>query len=197
MPDDMALKQFDSYWRRCQACPIGKCTYRHALYSGTIPCTLLFLGEAPGRAEEIAGKPFAGSSGKVMRQILIDSGVIQRSLRPHKVDRYRAVIPYAFTNLIACRPCDYRGGPNRSPKPEEIVQCSSRLNEFIKDHARPKYIVAVGNVKPPHFSGDVALRITHPMHVLRSGGQRSDVYRATVDRMCALVKEMKKEGAYR
>lgn len=84
----------------------------------------MFIGEAPGRQEELAGRPFVGAAGKLLNQLLNGIGL-------KREDVY-------ITNVIKCRPPE-----NRDPLPEEIEACRGWLDEQIK-LVRPRLIVLLG-----------------------------------------------------
>lgn len=86
--------------------------------------TLLLIGEAPGRAEDAAGRPFVGSAGKVLAAALTDADIRRESV--------------FITNVVKCRP---QG--NRAPRKDEAVACRPYLLGQIAA-VRPKVIVTLG-----------------------------------------------------
>jgi DNA polymerase len=100
------------------------------LVRGTVPCDVLFVGEAPGETENVLGKPFCGPAGKLLDAILA-----------------RAVpdgVTFALTNLVACIPRAPGGGAKASqPEDASIKACGERLRELIR-LAKPRLLVAVG-----------------------------------------------------
>jgi DNA polymerase len=70
---------------------------------------LMFVGEAPGREEDLAGEPFVGRSGKLLDRLM------QEELG---LDRSQCYI----ANVVKCRPPD-----NRDPAPGEIEACRPYL----------------------------------------------------------------------
>ena len=85
----------------------------------------MFIGEGPGRNEDLQGEPFVGAAGKKLDSILGHAGL-------RREDVYIA-------NVIKCRPPG-----NRNPRPEEIEACSPFLREQIRS-IWPDVIVCLGN----------------------------------------------------
>lgn len=93
---------------------------------GNPEADVMFIGEAPGREEDIQGLPFVGRAGQLLDRMLASIGL----------DRQSAYI----TNVIPWRPPG-----NRNPTPHEIELC----RPFIERHialAAPKLVVFLGNV---------------------------------------------------
>jgi DNA polymerase len=103
------------------------------LARGTVPCDVLFVGEAPGESENVTGQPFTGPAGRLLDRI------VEETIGNSK-------FTYAFTNVIACIPYDENGIKISVPDFECIEACTPRLIEFIDEVAKPKTIVAVGTV---------------------------------------------------
>jgi DNA polymerase len=86
---------------------------------------VMLIGEAPGYYEDVEGRPFVGSAGKFLNQLLDIAG-LERS------DVY-------ITNILKCRPPD-----NREPSVEEIEKCTPYLEEQIRSIS-PRMIITLGN----------------------------------------------------
>lgn len=94
---------------------------------------VVFIGEAPGREEDIERKPFVGGAGKTLNSIF------------HMAGLYRS--DYSITNIIRCRPPN-----NREPLPDEISNCLEHLiNELTL--LKPEFIVALGNTASMILTG--------------------------------------------
>ena len=87
---------------------------------------LMVIGEAPGRDEDIAGKPFVGRSGQLLDKMLASIGLSEDD--------------FYITNVVNWRP-----PKNRNPSPEEIAMCRPFFNRHIELMA-PKAILIVGGV---------------------------------------------------
>jgi DNA polymerase len=103
---------------------------------------LMFVGEAPGRDEDLQGFPFVGRAGQLLTKI-IEAIALKRE------DVYIA-------NVIKCRPPE-----NRNPEPDEVATCEPFLFRQI-DVIKPKVIVALGK-----FGAQTLLRTLDPISRLR------------------------------
>jgi uracil-DNA glycosylase len=142
---------------------------------------LLFVGEGPGRDEDLAGEPFVGRSGKLLDRLMWEEIGLTRE---------RCYI----ANVVKCRP-----PKNRDPAPAEIEACRPYLEEQIS-LIGPSVIVTLGNFATrllldsaegirqlrgsvfPYGHGHL-VPTYHPAYVLRSGGaalaeMRADLVRA-------------------
>ena len=148
-------------WGECTACDLCQQRRNVCLYRGSIPCEVLFLGEAPGRAEDTIGKPFSGPAGKLLDHI------IQQSMPEATI---------GITNLVGCIPKDDTGSKVAEPPKDSIIICSDRVLE-IYEMAKPKLTVLVGKLAQKHFPTYVynytdieteTIGITHPASILRA-----------------------------
>ena len=149
-------------WKDCRACPLCTQRDRIVLARGTVPCDLLFVGEAPGASEDARGLPFDGPAGRVLDCGDNENpGIIQRSVPPG--------VTYAMTNLVCCFPRDAKMfTDNHEPSYEEIIACRKRLVEFVCI-ARPKLIVRVGRLATTYanYVGARFIDIVHPAAIAR------------------------------
>lgn len=176
-------------WENCTLCPLHEYAHKHVLFRGTIPCDILFVGEAPGRTEDTLGEPFIGRAGK----LLDDMWECVR----HEIylAKHYSHIEYAITNVVACIPF-----PPESdivpPSKEHITICNPRLVDFI-DIAKPKLLVALGEVskralKPYNSRAGITLaHLYHPSYILRKGGQSSVEFKKWVHQLVGLIIEHK------
>lgn len=101
---------------------------RNTVFSdGVYGADLLVLGEAPGRDEDLAGKPFVGRAGQLLDRML---AAIDRS-------RERNVL---ISNVIYWRPPG-----NRTPTPLEIAVCKPFVERLV-ELTRPKAVLLAGGV---------------------------------------------------
>lgn len=125
---------------RCKLCNLGR---RQIVFGvGNPNADLMFVGEAPGRDEDIQGIPFVGRAGQKLTQIIEAIGL-------KREDVYIA-------NVIKCRPPE-----NRNPEPDEVEKCEPFLFRQI-DTIKPKVIVALGT-----FAAKSLLKTTDPISRLR------------------------------
>jgi DNA polymerase len=156
---------------RCKLCTLGR---RQIVFGvGNPNADLMFVGEAPGRDEDLQGIPFVGRAGQKLTQIIEAIGLTRQ-------DVYIA-------NVIKCRPPE-----NRNPEPDEVEQCEPFLFRQV-DTIKPKVIVALGTfaVKSLLKSTDSISRLRgrvydyrgaklvptfHPAYLLRNPSCRREVW---------------------
>jgi DNA polymerase len=125
---------------RCKLCTLGR---KQIVFGvGNPNAKLMFVGEAPGRDEDIQGIPFVGRAGQKLTQIIEAIGLTRD-------DVYIA-------NVIKCRPPE-----NRNPEPDEVEQCEPFLFRQV-DTIKPKVIVALGT-----FAAKSLLKSTDSISRLR------------------------------
>lgn len=125
------FEQHIERWKECQACLLHSCRTQVVFAKGSVPCDVLFIGEAPGMSEDSLGLPFVGPAGKLLDTIVGRAFYSFKDLR------------YAFTNAVACYPREQKETDNHAPPKEAIRACKKRLVEFIRI-AQPRLIVLVG-----------------------------------------------------
>lgn len=91
---------------------------------------VVFVGEAPGRTEDLQGRPLVGAAGRVFDLLLQEAG-----LRRDEV---------YITNVLKSRPTDTRDGPNRPPRPAEVAACRPWLEQQLA-LLRPRLVVTLGS----------------------------------------------------
>ncbi len=104
------------------------------------PC-IVFIGEAPGRDEDIEGRPFVGRAGKLLDQLLEEVGLS----RPEVY----------ITNVVKCRPPD-----NRDPRADEKSICRGYLDRQIA-LLGPDIICTLGNHATTSFTGEKGINNLH------------------------------------
>jgi DNA polymerase len=118
------LKEFYFQIKECLECELGKTRTNFVFGSGNSSAEIVFIGEAPGRNEDLQGKPFVGQAGKILDELLLSIGF-------NRSDVFIA-------NVLKCRPPD-----NRDPKLEEINICKKYLLKQI-EIMDPKIICTMG-----------------------------------------------------
>ncbi len=182
-------------WLPCQKCAFAAFRDHMVLGRGRLPADVLFIGEGPGKSEDVIGEPFIGPAGKLL-QAWIDHSI-------QRAEEYR----YAITNLVACRPTGRVGGNNRVPSSEEMSNCRPRLNEFIY-MAQPKLIITVGRIaelsainitRECMVLGASIAALQHPAYVLRRGVAGLPEDQKNRDKLTSLISHMiqsrRKKGA--
>lgn len=166
-------------WSSCTRCPLYENAHLKVFARGSVPCDVLFIGEAPGKDENLRGYPFVGKAGSLLNKLIEDSFEIYGEYR------------YAITNVVACLPITEEG-KLRPPEPLEVKRCDPRLRSFIDDIAHPSKIICLGRVATTHLDeADLfpqVYSLVHPAWVLRQGGVSSEAYRQTLKNLVSILK---------
>jgi DNA polymerase len=143
-------------------------------YRGQCPCDVLFIGEAPGKDENLSGTPFIGRSGALLDGIIEEVG---------------QDFSYGIQNILACIPLDkdkHTGKVGvRAPTAAEAEACNPRFVETII-RAEPTLIVLLGKTAkkylklPKYLSYTEVLELQHPAYMLRKGGKSSLEYKRAI-----------------
>jgi len=111
--------------RECQKCKLCETRTKAVPGKGNFDAEVIFVGEAPGKNEDVYGEPFVGAAGKRLDMILEDTGI-------NREDVY-------ITNIVKCRP-----PKNRVPSKNEEESCNEFINQEI-EIINPKIICVMGN----------------------------------------------------
>jgi len=167
-------------YHKCKKCGLYAFRKNVVIGEGDFPSDILFIGEAPGKSEDLLSRPFIGPSGRIFRE-----GIKRAS------ERTGIVPSYYITNTVGCRPTDEYHGKNREPMKEEIVSCFPRLRETER-LVNPKRIVLLGQVAQyycgSHFPN--SLKLLHPSYLLRQGGIECSEFRNFVRELSDLFLEV-------
>ncbi len=126
----------------CGRCQLGKTRTNLVFGVGNPHARLVFVGEAPGRDEDLKGEPFVGEAGQLLNRIITRMGLARG-------DVY-------ICNVLKCRPPG-----NRNPEPAEIEQCGPFMLRQVKAIA-PEVVVALGT-----FAAQTLLGTKAPISKLR------------------------------
>jgi len=136
------LEEIRAELEDCRRCPLCQGRRNIVFGVGNPRARLVFVGEAPGREEDLKGEPFVGEAGRLLDRILFAMGLARQ-------DVY-------ICNVEKCRPPG-----NRDPKPEEIASCEPYLKRQLAV-IRPELIVTLGK-----FAAQTLLRDQTPISRLR------------------------------
>jgi DNA polymerase len=126
----------------CTRCPLAEGRTELVFGEGSPDARLVFVGEGPGRDEDLSGRPFVGAAGQLLDRIITAIGL-------RREDVY-------ICNVVKCRPPG-----NRDPKPEESEVCGRFVRRQIAI-VQPDVVVALG--KP---SAQFLLSTDRPISKLR------------------------------
>ncbi|RLI02188.1 uracil-DNA glycosylase [Candidatus Bathyarchaeota archaeon] len=121
----LEFKKLEDEIKSCKKCELWKTKRNYVIGEGDYDTKLMFIGEAPGREEDLQGRPFVGSAGKLLTELI--EKVI--GLKREKV---------YIANVLKCRPPN-----NRDPNPDEIKACTPYLIKQI-ELIEPSFIVCLG-----------------------------------------------------
>ncbi len=123
----MDINELKNNCLNCTLCSLH-CTRKNVVFGdGNESAKIMFVGEAPGANEDETGMPFIGRGGKLLSEMLCETGLTRQE-------------HIYITNIVKCRPPE-----NRDPKPAELKLCTAFLNEQI-NIIKPKIIVCVGRM---------------------------------------------------
>jgi len=125
------LEQLNKKMLACSKCVLRKTCRVVVSGEGNAETEIMFIGEGPGQKEDELGRPFVGSAGKFLDEMLGE-------IKTKREDIYIA-------NVVKCRPPE-----NRDPFPEEAIACWPWLQEQIKI-INPKLIVLLGRHSMERF----------------------------------------------
>ena len=181
-PDKIKLlKELETEALGCLKCKLSGTRTKVVFGEGNPLADIMFIGEGPGRDEDISGRPFVGRAGELLTKI-IEKGM--------SVPRSQVYI----ANITKCRPTvDLQMTRDRPPDEEEVAACSPYLVKQI-DIIRPKVIITLGNPSTrfllktkigitqlrgvwAEFRGIPVMPTYHPSYILRNGGDNSPLKR--------------------
>lgn len=167
------LHELEAEVTKCTECRLHQGRTHVVFGVGNPRAELMFVGEAPGREEDLQGEPFVGRAGQLLTRIIEAIGL----KRP---DVYIA-------NVIKCRPPN-----NRNPHPDEIARCEPYLIRQV-ELIQPKVIVALGTYGAQTllkttltisklrgrfhtYHGSKVMPTFHPAFLLRNPERKRDVW---------------------
>ena len=139
---------------KCRDCDLYRLRTQVVGYRGNakegVDLDVLFVGEAPGKQEDLTGIPFIGASGQLLTE---------------KIERLEtAGTVYLITNVVKCRP------PNNKFSKKYVQACRKHLMDDVKIF-NPALIVAIGSSAMEELTGEVGIK-ARSGNILRS----KDIY---------------------
>ncbi|MCL2503677.1 MAG: uracil-DNA glycosylase [Coriobacteriia bacterium] len=147
-PGASPLEELRGKVEGCAKCELARTRTNLVFGVGNPHARAMFVGEAPGKHEDLQGEPFVGAAGKLLDELLAHVGFSRE-------DVYIA-------NVLKCRPPG-----NRDPEPEEIETCVPYLREQIR-LIDPEVLVTLGN-----FATKLVLKTTFGITRLRGTVQQA------------------------
>lgn len=157
----------------CKRCRLCQQRNKIVFGAGSARAELVFVGEGPGRDEDMQGLPFVGRAGKLLTQMIEAMGL-------KRDDVY-------ICNVVKCRPPQ-----NRAPEPDEVETCSPFLFRQLAV-IRPKAVVCLGATAFQslmgskqsisrlrgqwlEFRGVPMMATYHPAYLLRNPNAKGEVW---------------------
>ncbi|MGB4024353.1 MAG: uracil-DNA glycosylase [Acutalibacteraceae bacterium] len=159
---------------KCRKCSLAHSRHHVIFGEGNFCAPIFLIGEAPGREEDLIGRPFVGESGLVLDKILAACGFTRNE--------------HVFiSNVVKCRPPG-----NRVPTHQQAVACLPWLMKQI-ELINPKILVLLGATALKYIagsdyritrdrgkwlncSGRLAMPVYHPAALLRNPGLRRETW---------------------
>ncbi|OGP82726.1 MAG: uracil-DNA glycosylase [Deltaproteobacteria bacterium RBG_16_54_11] len=138
----LTLEAIRSEMGECTRCRLHEERQSVVFGEGNPQARLVFVGEAPGREEDLQGRPFVGRAGELLTRII------------EAIDLTREEVYIA--NIVKCRPPG-----NRNPQPDEIRTCLPFLRRQLET-IRPRIICALGT-----FAAQTLLETEERISILR------------------------------
>lgn len=123
--EKLPLDEIRAQVEKCHACPLCETRTNIVFGDGDPHARVLIVGEAPGKNEDLQGKPFVGAAGKFLDELLEEAGLKREEV--------------FIANVLKCRPPS-----NRNPQADEIEACAPFLREQTQS-IDPWIIVTMGN----------------------------------------------------
>jgi len=157
----------------CEKCRLAKSRTQVVYGVGNPNADLMFIGEAPGRDEDLKGEPFVGRAGQLLTDII-------KAMKLTRDDVYIA-------NVIKCRPPE-----NRNPEPDELDACRPYIERQV-EIIQPKVIVTLGRFALQSLTGKAygissargnwleyngvkVMPTYHPAYLLRTPSAKKEVW---------------------
>lgn len=127
------LAELEALVGQFEGCALKRTAKNTCFFRGNTQARIMLIGEAPGRDEDIQGKPFVGRAGKLLDRMLAAIGLDETQVY--------------ITNTIYWRPPG-----NRTPTPQEIEACAPFLSRQI-ELLSPEVMVLLGGAAAKHILG--------------------------------------------
>lgn len=137
---EAALKALREEIGDCRRCKLSNRRTNIVFGEGNPSARLMFIGEAPGKEEDLQARPFVGNAGMLLTRLVERMGF-------KREDVYIA-------NIVKCRP-----PMNRDPEIDEIEKCRGFIERQI-EIINPAVIMSLGRISVQTLTGNTKLKIT-------------------------------------
>ncbi|MHB8360755.1 MAG: uracil-DNA glycosylase [Thermoplasmataceae archaeon] len=149
------LEEMNDSIKDCKKCDLHKQRKNAVCGTGKIGSEIFLIGEAPGKTEDENGIPFTGRSGKLLREVLENTGIFSRGVY--------------ISNSVRCRPVD-----NVKPGLKNLLACNDYLRQEIY-FVKPRIIVALGNTSLKALSSITGIKFEPVTKILGQCFQWNDI----------------------
>ena len=101
----MSLEELAEKIKKCGECRLCETRTNAVPGEGSASAKIVFIGEGPGKEEDLQGRPFVGAAGKFLTQMIESVGLKREDI--------------FITNIVKCRPPE-----NRDPEDDEVKTCT-------------------------------------------------------------------------
>lgn len=174
------LSNLEEKVKNCRLCGLYKEAHKAVFGEGDIGAKLMFVGEGPGREEDLQGRPFVGAAGTLLTKIIEAMGIKREEVY--------------IANIVKHRPPE-----NRAPEPDEIKACLPYLL-FQIELIKPVVVCTLGKWATETLLGEEKISISqlrgkfrpfnlvktefpikimptyHPAYLLRNPSAKKDVW---------------------
>ncbi|MEW6666781.1 MAG: uracil-DNA glycosylase [Thermodesulfobacteriota bacterium] len=182
------LEDLREFIGECTRCRLSQRRTHLVFGEGAPKARLVFVGEGPGREEDLAGRPFVGEAGGLLTDI------IEKGFRLKRGEVY-------ICNVVKCRPPN-----NRDPEPDEIEACLPFLKRQLS-LIRPRVICTLGRIAAKallgrefkitqergnwfSFMGIPLMPTFHPAYVLRNPSELRRLKKLVWEDVQKIMKEL-------
>lgn len=186
MPSDKELKlqKLEKAADRCQNCDLYKNATQVVFGEGSTRAKILIVGEQPGHYEDLAGEPFVGPAGQMLRKCMDEAGLPEsivyftnavKHFKHEVVGKKRLHDRPSYQQIKACRP--WLEKQREILKPKIIVALGATAARSILDR-QPEIGKERGKILEELPSGERVILSWHPSAILRGySGSQSDKMR--------------------
>ena len=197
MSKQQQLSELKQQVNECKNCALSITRTNTVFGEGNPDAEIMFIGEGPGRDEDLSGRPFVGRAGELLTRI-IEKGI--------NVPRSEVFI----ANIVKCRPSiDGLMKQDRPPSPQETEACCNYILKQI-EIINPKVIITLGNPATKFilktqegitktrghfgiFNSIPVMPTFHPSYVIRNGGDKSPLRREVWEDIKKVLEYLGKE----
>ena len=185
---DVGIEALREELRDCRRCKLWQGRTNIVFGEGSPQARLVFVGEGPGREEDLQGRPFVGDAGKMLTKIITNGMGLSRE------DVY-------ICNVVKCRPPG-----NRDPEQDEVAACLPFLTAQLAA-IKPEVICVLGRVagivllgkefkitrdrgRWYSYNGIPLMPTFHPAYILRGTGREREIKKLVWDDIKQVMKRM-------